>query len=157
MLPYDLSDDFTPRISLNAPTQTSRAEVPTRDEHHGPIRVLIVDEAPMVADTLGEILIRAGFHVAIAYSETEASAKTTRFQPDCLVVDTLGLGRVSLTFATQLKDRIPDIKVLVFSGSIAFLSNPQQERFRDLGFELIEKPAHPVELIRRIITIRQVD
>lgn len=138
-----------------APCSGRKNHLQTRDEqtfkaHHEPLKVLIVDEMPVLADTLGEILTRSGFHVIVTYNSEEGLAQALHFRPDCLITDLLAPGAAELPFAVRLKELDPGIRIVVFSGSLGFLTAHQTEQFRSLGFELIEKPIHPADLVKRI-------
>lgn len=121
----------------------------TVDKESEPVRfkILVVDDEKLIADTISEILKRAGFHVVTAYDGWEALQSAGRFRPDYLLSDVLMPQMNGVELAVAIQKMHPAAKILLFSGqagiSEILLSGQQQ----GLKYELIAKPIHPLRLI----------
>lgn len=121
----------------------------TVDKESEPVRfkILVVDDEKLIADTISEILKRAGFHVVTAYDGWEALQSAGRFRPDYLLSDVLMPQMNGVELAVAIQKMHPAAKILLFSGqagiSEILLSGQQQ----GLKYELIAKPIHPLKLI----------
>ncbi len=110
-------------------------------------KILVVDDERRIADTLGEILELAGFHVAIAYDGWEALERAARFHPDYLLSDVLMPQMNGVELAIAIRKTYPSAKILLFSGQAGIseiLLDGQKQGFE---FELVAKPIHPSKLI----------
>lgn len=111
--------------------------------------VLVVDDEPLVANTLALILKRAGYNALCAYDGPTALEIATSQSPDLLISDVampvmngveLALGIVSMT---------PECKVVLFSGHARSVD---LVRAYDAGhnFPLMSKPVHPSEMLAQV-------
>ncbi|MDE1161046.1 MAG: response regulator [Acidobacteriaceae bacterium] len=91
---------------------TSAKKNLTRTTPHEPLRILIADDAKLVADTLGEILCRSGFLVSVVYSGKKALERAPDFLPDCLIADTLGSEMSGIELVVQMKKHYPMIQIV---------------------------------------------
>lgn len=53
------------------------------------LTLLLVDDDPMIVDSLGPLLERSGFHVLLASNGEEALNKVQSHHPDVIVMDVL--------------------------------------------------------------------
>jgi CheY-like chemotaxis protein len=121
----------------------------TVDKEPEPVRlkVLVVDDEKLIADTVSEILKGAGFHVMAAYDGWAALEAANHFRPDYLLSDVLMPRMNGVELAITIQKIHPTAKILLFSGQAGIseiLLNGQQQ---GLKFELIAKPIHPLKLI----------
>lgn len=110
-------------------------------------RILVVDDEIRVADTLCEILIGAGFDATAAYDGWTALDAAERFQPDYLLSDVLMPRMNGVELAIALRNSIPAIKILLFSGQVGISEILEAGQKRGFTFQLIAKPIHPLKLI----------
>ena len=110
---------------------------------------MVVDDEPLVADTLSAILARAGFKTHTAYDGATALQLASEFTPHLLISDVAMPEMNGVELALTLVDEQPACKVLLFSGhaTSADLVNAM-----DAGheFRLLNKPIHPTEMLKHI-------
>jgi CheY-like chemotaxis protein len=121
----------------------------TVDKESQPIRfkVLVVDDERLIADTVSEILKRAGFHVVTAYDGWGALESAGRFRPDYLLSDVLMPKMNGVELAIAIQKMHPATKILLFSGQAGISETLLSGQRHGLKYELIAKPIHPVKLI----------
>jgi CheY-like chemotaxis protein len=119
------------------------------DKESEPIRfkVLVVDDEKLIADTISEILRRAGFHVMTAYDGWEALQSAGRCRPDYLLSDVLMPQMNGVELAIAIQKMHPAAKILLFSGQAGISEILLSGQRQGLKYELIAKPIHPLKLI----------
>ena len=122
-------------------------EVPNDALRH-PV-VLIVDDEPLVADTLSAILSRAGFIILTAYSGPAALELASMHAPELLISDVAMPDMNGVELALALLEVRPECQVLLFSGHA---TSADLVSAQDAGhdFQLLAKPVHPTEMLRHI-------
>jgi DNA-binding NarL/FixJ family response regulator len=79
-------------------------------------RVLVVEDEPLMASLLAEVLKGHGFEVRTAGDVSEARREIARFDPDMLLLDvSLGDGPTGIHLANAIHISRPDIAMLVFT------------------------------------------
>jgi CheY-like chemotaxis protein len=141
---------FAADPSLQTPRGTSPEESSSTQPEPGKYKVLIVDDERLVADTLAEILERAGCHVAVAYDGWTALDAAGRFHPDHLLSDVLMPRMNGVELAIAIRKMYPGIRILLFSGQAGISDILLDGQKRGYEFELIAKPIHPLKLIERL-------
>ncbi len=111
--------------------------------------VLVVDDEPLVADTLAMILSQAGFEAKPVYNATAALHAARERSPGFLLTDIRMPETDGIELAMQMTDEFPACEILLFSGHA---TGADLENARRAGYEfpLIEKPIHPEYLVRYI-------
>ncbi|WP_430816901.1 response regulator [Carboxylicivirga sp. RSCT41] len=113
-------------------------------------KILIVDDTPSVIDIIREILIRAGYEVAIATSGEKAVSKIDAIQPDLILMDIMmpGMDGYETCKAIKCNPNHVDIPVIFVSA----LSNTfdKVKAFESGGVDYIPKPINDEELLMRI-------
>jgi CheY-like chemotaxis protein len=112
--------------------------------------VLVVDDQRLIADSLVEILMNAGFEAAAAYDGWEALEAASRFCPDCVLSDVLMPRMNGVELAITIRKNYPRTTVLLFSGQAGISEILREGQSRAYEFELIPKPIHPLRLIERL-------
>lgn len=100
-------------------------------------RLLLVEDEPLLAALMGQVLSDAGFVVAICHNEEEGRDEARLFDPDAALIDVhLGSTPAGLYLAHALSHTHPHLGILLLSRyedlSAAGLSNwdiPKQWRF----------------------------
>lgn len=113
-------------------------------------RVLIADDEKVIADTLVLILNQVGFHAQAAYSGAQALEIASTFRPEILVSDILLGDCNGIETAMQLRELLPGLRLFLLSGQTSLAECMTKSEARDLRFEVMVKPVHPQELIRRL-------
>jgi DNA-binding response OmpR family regulator len=124
-------------------------------------RVLIADDERLIADTLALILNQGGFEARVAYTCQQALGVAPSFQPDILISDVLMADWNGVDAAIEMRALLPDLRVFLLSGQSATAEMVSKSTARDLGFEVLVKPVHPQELLRKLdsvaLEVRNVD
>lgn len=114
------------------------------------LKVLIVDDHRLIADTLAEILINTGFEARAAYDGWQALAIADRFHPDWLLSDVLMPQMNGVELAIAIRQAHPATAVLLFSGQAGVSEILEEGLQRGYTFELIAKPVHPLKIVERL-------
>jgi CheY-like chemotaxis protein len=113
-------------------------------------RVLVVDDEPVVADTVAEILSRSGFEARAVYSGDDAVRLARRFRPDIVLADVIMPDRSGLDTVSEIRELFPAVRVVLFSGQAETAALLERARSNRLQFELLPKPIHPRELLKKL-------
>jgi CheY-like chemotaxis protein len=105
-------------------------------------RVLVADDEQVIANTLAIILNQAGFEARAVYSGEKAIDALDTFHPDMLISDVIMTGMTGIEAAIQTRARLPQCKILLFSGQAATADL--------LEFEILAKPVHPTDLLAKL-------
>jgi DNA-binding NtrC family response regulator len=112
--------------------------------------VLIVDDERIIADTLSIILAKSGYQVMTAYDGSTALGLANRNQPDLLLTDVAMPGMTGIELAIEVTETLPGCKVLLFSGHASTVDALEEVRRQGYDFNLLTKPVHPSDMLRRI-------
>jgi CheY-like chemotaxis protein len=112
--------------------------------------VLVVDDERLIADTICEILSEHGFAAFKAYSGEEAVRLSQVLQPDIVLSDVLMPQMSGIQMAITIREALPATRIVLFSGQATTAELLRQAAAAGHRFELLAKPIHPEELVRRI-------
>ncbi|MET0344411.1 MAG: EAL domain-containing response regulator [Polyangiales bacterium] len=108
--------------------------------------VLAVDDDPAVLRLLGSALSRAGYHTLDAPSGKEALTILEKEQVDVIFTDLAMPGMTGLEFVRHVRDRDPDLPILVITGAPGMDTAIESI---DVGvFRYLTKPITPAEIVR---------
>lgn len=113
-------------------------------------RVLVVDDERVIADTLAMILKQSGFETRVAYSGEQALEVAAEFAPGMLISDVIMAGVNGIDAAIRIREMLPGIKILLFSGQAATADLLEKARAHGYDFEILAKPVHPQDLLARM-------
>lgn len=123
------------------------------------MKIIVVDDEPIIADTLVNILQGEG-HTAFAVSNGESAIKLIKLmhpvQPDLLVSDVMMPGMDGVQTAKETLRMVPGCRIILFSGQAAstdLLAKAQEEGH---FFEILAKPVNP-EILLAAINLRQTN
>jgi len=117
-----------------------------------PVRILILDDEPVVGERLKATLERTGFVVDAFSSSREALDQLTEQHYDILVTDLKMSGPDGMSVLRAAKEALPNIKPVVItgfatrdtaeeamsSGAVAFIAKPfKMSELRDLLQQLV--------------------
>jgi DNA-binding NtrC family response regulator len=112
--------------------------------------IFVVDDEEIISSTIETILRLQGFE-ATAFTEALAALAAARSKvPDLLISDVVMPLLSGVDLAIQLQQRCPDCKVLLFSGQWATADLLEVARSKGYEFELIPKPVHPKDLLKKV-------
>ncbi len=107
------------------------------------IRVLVVDDERVVADTLALILRGRGFDARAAYSGEDAAEIALTWTPDAVIADVI-MGKMDgVALAIYLAKELPSSRVLLMSGNIATEQLINESKKLGHNFPILAKPFSP--------------
>ena len=111
----------------------------------GKHRILIVDDEPLIADTLVLIFTASGYAARGVYSAEKALAMAPEWQPELAIIDVCLPNMNGIDLAIRMKSEYPECHLSLFSGQPA-----TRDLLRDAAqsFEILSKPVHPREMLR---------
>ena len=124
------------------------AEVPSPNptEKRPPV-VLVVDDERVIADTLAVILSKNGFAAITAYDGRSALEIARVIPPELLLSDVVMPEMTGIELAVAVVQKVPDCKVLLFSGTAATVGLLAQAHAAGRDFTTLTKPIHPTDLL----------
>ncbi len=119
--------------------------------------VLVVDDEPLIADTLAAILSHNGYQAAVACSSAQAIERVHRHRPEVLITDFQMPDADGIELALTIRDIMPACRILVFSGHATPDELIFRMRQRGCSFEILTKPLPPGELLERLADGKQAE
>jgi DNA-binding NtrC family response regulator len=122
------------------------------------MKIIVVDDEPIIADTLVNILQGEG-HTAFAVSNGESAIKLVKLMqpvhPDLLVSDVIMPGMDGVETAKQIMELVPGCRIILFSGQAASIDLVSKAHSEGYSFEILAKPVNP-EILLDAINRRQI-
>jgi CheY-like chemotaxis protein len=145
---------MTPRIQIE---KIPLSQVGFKLKSNGGSRsvVLVVDDEPLVADTLVAILDKHNYSAIAAYSGEEALSIARLIKPRLLITDVMMPGMNGLDLAISIRKLYPDCRSVLFSGHIHHEVLSADSRWTQYQFPLLSKPIHPDALLAHISTLAE--
>ena len=113
-------------------------------------RILVVDDEQLIAQSLRDILSRAGFEAVFALSGPEAIELAKQVCPDIVISDVIMPDVDGVQTAIGIQRACPKARILLFSGQAATSDILERARAEGHDFELLPKPIHPARLLAAI-------
>ena len=115
-----------------------------------PMRVFVVDDEFNIASTLALILRHHGFDSTAFTGPLEALEAVAEQAPSLLISD-ISMPQLSgVDLAIRVREIARDCKILLFSGDASSTSLVEAARGRGHSFEMLSRPLHPAELLKKI-------
>ncbi len=112
------------------------------------MRILIIDDEPLVADVMAEALRLEDHDVVVASSGEEGLRVIAQKPPDAVFLDIVMPGMDGIEVLRAIRERHPELPVIILSG---WVSQSQLEEARRLGVtEVISKPVPLKNLARAL-------
>ena len=108
-------------------------------------RVAVIDDEPIIADTLTEILTLHGYEARAHYNGESALASVREFCPQVLLSDVRMERLDGIETALRIRETQPRCRIILFTASP--VRGEIYKRICDLGFEFLERPLHPREIV----------
>jgi two-component system, OmpR family, response regulator len=109
-------------------------------------KVLIADDELSIVQTLAIIFESAGFLTTVANDGQAAVELAKSWKPDLFISDVIMPSMDGFDAALQIVRTIPACRVLLFTAR-PYEPDYVQRRMGRHSFMLLEKPAHPTEVI----------
>ncbi len=110
-------------------------------------RILIVDDAPAVAESLALIFSREGLDVRVAHSAEDAIELISNWEPHAAFIDIMLPGVNGIEFAKLLKTRHPDCEASLMSGHPATVELVENARRQGRPMHVLPKPFDPARFV----------
>jgi len=107
-----------------------------------------VDDEIIIADTIVQILTRAGFQAHAVYNGRDAIESARHTLPDTVLSDVMMPYLDGVEAAIAIRALCPGTRIVLFSGQAATGEILERARVQGHDFELLPKPIHPTELLR---------
>ncbi|MGD8374901.1 MAG: sigma-54 dependent transcriptional regulator [Acidobacteriota bacterium] len=114
------------------------------EKRKAPVRILVVDDEPIVVDSLAEWFRQDGYDVDVARNAKEALRRVAERRHDIAVIDIRMPGMDGLELQRRLADANPDLTVIVMTGYASVESAVQA--LKAGAYDYITKPFDPDEL-----------
>ena len=114
------------------------------------LRVLVVDDDPVIADSLAVILNANGYRAKAVHSAEDALEESVLLAPDVLISDVVMAGMSGIDLAIYISNTVPTCKIILFSGQAQtanLLAEAEENGYR---FDLLQKPVHPEVFLQRL-------
>jgi CheY-like chemotaxis protein len=118
------------------------------------MNVFVVDDEPVIAETLATILRLSGFLATSFTSPLDALNWTRTIVPDLVITDVVMPEMSGIELAIKIKASCADCKVLLFSGQAATTDLPFAAKAEGYEFEVLAKPVHPKDLLNRLKSLK---
>lgn len=114
------------------------------------MKIIVVDDEPIIADTLVNILEGEG-HDALAVSHGESAVKWAKLVlPDAVISDVIMPGMNGIETAKAIMQSHPTCRIILFSGQTAGIDLLAQARAEGYFFEVLAKPINPEKLLEKL-------
>ena len=114
------------------------------------LRVLVVDDERIIADTLVQILTLDGFTAAVAYSGEHAISCAREDHFDLVLMDVMMPEMNGIEAWEEINKIHPECQIIFISGNMATEQLLWDALDRGMNFEIFIKPVHPRVIIERL-------
>lgn len=119
------------------------------DNNNKPLRLLVIDDEPIVGKRLQQVFTKMGFDVEIYTNALSAMEAMERYPFDIVVTDLKMEDMDGMEVLERVKEINPDTKVIIITGYAQL--DTASEAFRKGVFDFIAKPFRLDELKRVIV------
>ena len=114
------------------------------------MKIIVVDDEPIIADTLVNILTGEG-HDAVAVSDGKSAIKWAQMiRPDAIVTDVIMPGIDGIETAKAIMEFLPTCRIILFSGQAATGGLLAKAQAEGCSFEVLAKPINPDVLLEKL-------
>src|SRR5579872_1627667 len=107
------------------------------------IKILVVDDESLIAETVVEILKGEGFEAISVASGASAVELAKTVRPSAVLSDVMMPGLNGIETGIQIREIVPNCKVILFSGQAATVNLLEKARTQGHRFEILAKPIRP--------------
>ena len=112
--------------------------------------VLVVDDEPLIAETLAAILNNSGLAALTAPDALAALEIAQLIPPEMLISDVAMPGMNGFDLAIEVTKAIPDCEIILFSGQATSGEMEALNHAAGRDFVTLVKPVHPADLLKRV-------
>jgi CheY-like chemotaxis protein len=114
------------------------------------LRVLVVDDEKVIADTLVQILTQDGFTAAVAYGREHAIHCAREDHFDVVLMDVMMPETNGIDAWEEINKIHPECQIILVSGNMATEQLLWDALDRGMNFEILTEPVHPLVIIERL-------
>ncbi len=118
------------------------------------MRVLVVDDEHLIADTLALILNLKGFETRAVYSGEQAIEIAKSMEPHLVLSDVMMREMGGIEAAVEISRLLPRCRIVLFSGQASTIDLMKKARESGHDWDVWQKPLHPAMLVERLNLIR---
>ena len=137
------ADDHTEDLAAKASTDQTSTEKRKN-------RILVVDDEPVIADTIVDILNGSGFDAQAIYNGREAVEQVRKLCPDVVISDVVMPKMNGIEMAITIRSKCPKTRVLLISGQAGTVDLLESARKQGHTFEVLQKPLKPEILLKKL-------
>lgn len=130
------------------PVEVARQKADTLNA--APPLVLVVDDEPLIVETLTAILKGHGLAVVTALDRCAALEIVRLMPPQVLVTDVAMPGISGFELAIEVARTVPDCEVILFSGEPSSVDLVMTRHSEVQDFVTLIKPVHPTDLLASV-------
>jgi DNA-binding response OmpR family regulator len=123
--------------------------VPSCSKHYRPL-VLVVDDEPLIADTIAQILEYKGYAALAAYDGDGAIQLALLNPPRLVISDVMMPGINGIELGISIRRIFPDCTVILSSAHAAASDLIAAALSAGNHFVFLEKPVHPNVLLKHV-------
>lgn len=145
-IPFFAGSEWQPRFSADGKPG------PASDGDSVKLRIIVVDDEVLIAETLAEILNTEGFEARAVTAGDAALKLAQTFVPDIMFSDVIMPGMSGVDLGIKIRSIVPRCKIFLFSGQAATVDMLDKARKQGHNFDILAKPIRPeavVELVRQ--------
>jgi CheY-like chemotaxis protein len=114
------------------------------------MKILVVDDEPLIAYTLVEILKGEG-HDAVSVSNGRSAVEwAAKLRPDVILSDVIMPGLNGIEAAKEIIKIVPKCRIILFSGQASSTDILEKAEAEGYSFDLLAKPVSPEVLLSAI-------
>ena len=136
--------ETTPAIAAEA--IEIRPDSSTATEKHT-MRVMVVDDEPIIADSMAFILQKEGFETLAMYGGQAALEASELFEPDVLMTDVMMPEMDGVATAMMMRRRFPKCRIVMFSGYSGATERLAHVSGGKDAYLMLKKPMRPDDVI----------
>jgi DNA-binding NtrC family response regulator len=111
------------------------------------MKIIVVDDEPIIADTLVDILNGEGYE-AVAVSDGASAIKWAHMiEPDVVISDVIMPNINGIDSAKEILKIRPQCRIILFSGQAASMELLEEANRAGFQFEVLPKPINPDRLL----------
>ncbi|MEP6643554.1 MAG: response regulator [Acidobacteriaceae bacterium] len=115
--------------------------------------IMVVDDEPVIRETVLEILREEGFD-AVGMSDGAAALDwAQKVRPDVILSDVVMPGLNGIEMAIKIRELLPGTRIILFSGHGASTAILEQARLKGHEFEIFAKPIDPEVLLTKLRSV----
>jgi DNA-binding NtrC family response regulator len=114
------------------------------------IKIIVIDDEALIAETVVEILRQEGFEAAAVSNGFSAIELARDWKPDVVLSDVIMPGINGIDAGIKIHEVAPKCKVILFSGQAATVDLLEEARLQGYEFQILAKPIKPEQFVSAI-------